>query len=159
MKISPVSDSLKLNPPVNCLIMVMPKAGIRPILDGWLQGVRESLEKAAMNVTKNVARFIESMLRHSNGLRVECVIAIIANLTTLAAVLRIPVHARTVDEEKVSRPGARTAFEMADTEGADFRAHAKFGPTIDRLAFCGTRENHSPWSSPARQRKGVIPSN
>ncbi|MGC3960978.1 MAG: L-fucose isomerase [Verrucomicrobiota bacterium] len=53
----------------------MPKVGIRPTIDGRLGGVRESLEKTTMNMAKNVAKLIESTLRHSNGLPVECVIA------------------------------------------------------------------------------------
>src|SRR5882672_9184334 len=66
---------MKLNPPVNRLIGDMPKVGIRPTIDGRLQGVRESLERTTMNMAKNVAKLIESTLRHSNGLPVECVIA------------------------------------------------------------------------------------
>lgn len=67
--------SLKVNRPVNRLAGDMPKVGIRPTIDGRLGGVRESLEKTTMNMAKNVAKLIESTLRHSNGLSVECVIA------------------------------------------------------------------------------------
>ncbi len=67
--------SLKVNRPVNRLVGDMPKVGIRPTIDGRLGGVRESLEKTTMNMAKNVAKLIESTLRHSNGLSVECVIA------------------------------------------------------------------------------------
>jgi L-fucose/D-arabinose isomerase len=67
--------SLKVNRPVNRLVGAMPKVGIRPTIDGRLQGVRESLEKTTMNMAKNVAKLIESTLRHANGLPVECVIA------------------------------------------------------------------------------------
>lgn len=66
---------MKSNPPVNRLIGDLPKVGIRPAIDGRLQGVRESLETTTMNQAKNVARLISSTLRHSNGLPVECVIA------------------------------------------------------------------------------------
>src|SRR5579863_4497449 len=66
---------MKLNPPANRLIGDMPKVGIRPAIDGRRQGVRESLEKTTMAMAKNVARLIESQLRHSNGLPVECVVA------------------------------------------------------------------------------------
>lgn len=59
----------------NRLIGDMPKVGIRPAIDGRLLGVRESLEKTTLNMAKNVAKLIESSLRHSNGLPVECVIA------------------------------------------------------------------------------------
>ena len=66
---------MKTNSPVNRLVGDMPKVGLRPTIDGRLGGVRESLEKTTMNMAKNVARLIESTLRHSNGLPVECVIA------------------------------------------------------------------------------------
>ncbi|MBI5386110.1 MAG: L-fucose isomerase [Verrucomicrobia bacterium] len=66
---------MKVNPPINRLIGAMPKVGIRPAIDGRRQGVRESLERTTLNMAKSVARLIESSLRHSNGLPVECVIA------------------------------------------------------------------------------------
>ena len=34
-----------------------PKIGIRPIIDGRLGGVRESLEKTTMNMAQNVADY------------------------------------------------------------------------------------------------------
>ncbi|MDP4217494.1 MAG: hypothetical protein Q8927_14935, partial [Bacteroidota bacterium] len=34
-----------------------PRIGIRPIIDGRLGGVRESLEATTMQMAKNVARF------------------------------------------------------------------------------------------------------
>jgi L-fucose isomerase len=69
------TSALKVNAPVNRLIGAPPKVGIRPTIDGRLGGVRESLEKTTLNMAKNVARLIESSLRHANGLPVECVIA------------------------------------------------------------------------------------
>ena len=69
------SVSTRFNPSVNRLVGEMPKVGIRPAIDGRLQGVRESLEKTTMAMAKNVAKLISSTLRHSNGLPVECVIA------------------------------------------------------------------------------------
>jgi len=53
----------------------LPKIGIRPVIDGREDGVRESLEVQTMNMAKSAAALIESKLRHSNGLAVECVIA------------------------------------------------------------------------------------
>ncbi len=53
----------------------MPKVGIRPAIDGRRKGIRESLEKTTMAMAQAVARLIESTLRHSNGLPVECVVA------------------------------------------------------------------------------------
>lgn len=67
--------SLKSNRCVNRLVGDMPKVGIRPTIDGRLGGVRESLESTTLNMAKYVAKLIESSLRHSNGLPVECVIA------------------------------------------------------------------------------------
>lgn len=66
---------MNTNPPLNRLIGSMPKIGIRPTIDGRLQGVRESLEDQTMNMAKNVAAFLSENLRHANGLPVECVIA------------------------------------------------------------------------------------
>ena len=66
---------LKVNAPINRLIGDMPKVAIRPAIDGRRKGVRESLEKTTMAMAQSVARVIESSLRHSNGLPVECVVA------------------------------------------------------------------------------------
>jgi len=53
----------------------MPKIGIRPVIDGRLKGVRESLEETTMALARSVAEFLSANLRHANGLPVECVIA------------------------------------------------------------------------------------
>src|SRR5262245_30868312 len=66
---------MKINSPMNRLIGDMPKLGIRPTIDGRRQGVRESLEETTMSMARNVAKLVESSLKHSNGLRVECVIS------------------------------------------------------------------------------------
>lgn len=63
------------NPPHNRLIGSMPKIGIRPVIDGRLGGVRESLEGQTMAMAHGVAVFLCDNLRHANGLPVECVIA------------------------------------------------------------------------------------
>jgi len=52
-----------------------PKIGIRPIIDGRLGGVRESLEEITMNMAKNVAELFKNELRYPNGEVFECVIA------------------------------------------------------------------------------------
>jgi L-fucose isomerase len=66
---------MKVNQPRNRLIGDMPKIGIRPTIDGRLGGVRESLEQTTMNMAKATAKLLETNLRHSNGMPVECVIA------------------------------------------------------------------------------------
>ncbi|MCK4748290.1 MAG: L-fucose isomerase [Bacteroidales bacterium] len=52
-----------------------PKVGIRPTIDGRLEGIRESLEETTMQMAKNAASLIETSLKHPDGSRVECVIA------------------------------------------------------------------------------------
>jgi L-fucose isomerase len=75
MKTATRLSELKPTRSENRLIGAMPKVGIRPTIDGRLQGVRESLERTTMNMARSAARLIETELRHSNGLPVECVIA------------------------------------------------------------------------------------
>ena len=53
----------------------LPKVGIRPVIDGRCNGIRESLESLTMDMGKRVAEFISDNLRHSCGEPVECVIA------------------------------------------------------------------------------------
>ena len=57
------------------LIGGKPKIGIRPIIDGRRGGIRESLEDMTMAMTHKVAELYSSVLRHSDGTSVECVIA------------------------------------------------------------------------------------
>ncbi|AZT89849.1 L-fucose isomerase [Caldicellulosiruptor changbaiensis] len=47
---------------------------------------------------------------------------------TLATMLRIPVCMHNVEEERIFRPSAWSAFGTEDLEGADFRACKNFGP-------------------------------
>ena len=53
----------------------LPKIGIRPTIDGRLDGVRESLEDQTMGMAKKAADFLSGNLRHADGSRVECIIA------------------------------------------------------------------------------------
>lgn len=52
-----------------------PKIGIRPTIDGRQGGVRESLEAQTMRMAQNLASFISSTLKYSDGTPVQCVIA------------------------------------------------------------------------------------
>ncbi len=52
-----------------------PKIGIRPIIDGRLGGIRESLEETTMNMAKAVAALYTSELKYPDGSPVQCVIA------------------------------------------------------------------------------------
>ena len=53
----------------------MPKIGIRPAIDGRMNGVRESLEDQTMNMAQNVADLLAQNLRYPDGSPVESVIA------------------------------------------------------------------------------------
>ena len=59
----------------NRLRGALPKIGIRPVIDGRLGGVRESLENQTMEMAAKVAGFLSENLRHPDGSVVECVIA------------------------------------------------------------------------------------
>ncbi|MDE5991229.1 MAG: L-fucose isomerase, partial [Clostridia bacterium] len=51
-----------------------------------------------------------------------------ADIITLASMLRIPVSMHNVEEDKIFRPHAWTAFGTNDKEGADYRACSLYGP-------------------------------
>jgi L-fucose/D-arabinose isomerase len=51
-----------------------------------------------------------------------------ADITTLAAMLRIPVAMSNVDESDIFRPHSWSLFGSASPESADFRACAAYGP-------------------------------
>lgn len=53
----------------------LPKVGIRPIIDGRREGIRESLEDNTMKLAYLVKELIESNLRHPSGEVVECVVS------------------------------------------------------------------------------------
>lgn len=52
-----------------------PKIGIRPVIDGRMGGVRESLENQTMNMAKSVEKLLTSTLKYPDGSAVKCVIA------------------------------------------------------------------------------------
>lgn len=51
------------------------RVGIRPVIDGRLGGIRESLEETTMNMAQSVAKLISSKLKNRNGNPVQCIIA------------------------------------------------------------------------------------
>ncbi|MTJ81097.1 MAG: L-fucose isomerase [Telmatospirillum sp.] len=53
----------------------LPKIGIRPVIDGRRNGIRESLEDQTMGMAKAVAALVSATVRHPNGQPVECVIS------------------------------------------------------------------------------------
>jgi L-fucose/D-arabinose isomerase len=64
-----------MNKHENRLVGSFPKIGIRPIIDGRRNGVRESLEDQTMNLAKAVEKLFTENLRYPNGEPVQCVIA------------------------------------------------------------------------------------
>lgn len=69
------TNELKLNSNYQTVIGDFPRVGIRPAIDGRMNGVRESLEEQTMKMAKNAASLISSNLRYPDGRPVECVIA------------------------------------------------------------------------------------
>ena len=55
-----------------------------------------------------------------------------ADLITLCSILRIPVCMHNVDEDKIYRPSAWSAFGM-DKEGQDYRACEAYGPMYKNI--------------------------
>lgn len=52
-----------------------PKIGIRPVIDGRMGGVRESLEDQTMNMARSVENLLSSTLKYPDGTPVQCVIS------------------------------------------------------------------------------------
>jgi L-fucose isomerase len=53
----------------------MPKVGIRPVIDGRMNGVRESLENQTMGLALSVAKFLSNNLHYPDGSPIECIIS------------------------------------------------------------------------------------
>ncbi|MDR1810988.1 MAG: L-fucose isomerase [Prevotella sp.] len=60
---------------INKLQGKLPKIGIRPVIDGRMGGVRESLETQTMNMAKSVVKLLADNLKYPDGTPVECVVA------------------------------------------------------------------------------------
>ena len=56
------------------LIKNFPKIGIRPVIDGRMGGVRESLENQTMNMAKSAVKIISDNLRYPDGSPVKCIL-------------------------------------------------------------------------------------
>jgi L-fucose isomerase len=74
-KLHMATNEIKINRNYQTVIGDYPKVGIRPVIDGREQGVRESLEKQTTNMAKNAATLISKNLKYPNGKPVEYVIA------------------------------------------------------------------------------------
>ncbi|MBN1883545.1 MAG: L-fucose isomerase [Deltaproteobacteria bacterium] len=67
--------SYKRGTPTYRLNGTLPRIGIRPVIDGRRNGVRESLEGPIMRMAESTASLITENVRHASGHTVECVIA------------------------------------------------------------------------------------
>jgi L-fucose isomerase len=65
---------MRVHAPENRLQSGLPKIGIRPVIDGRRNGVRESLEEPIMAMALSAAELITGALRHACGLPVDCVV-------------------------------------------------------------------------------------
>ena len=84
-------------------IGAFPKIGIRPAIDGRMNGVRESLEDQTMGMAKRVAALLSEKICYPDGSPVECVIAD----TTIGGVAE---SARC--EEKFAREGVGVSLTV-----------------------------------------------
>jgi len=92
-----------------------PKIGIRPIIDGRLGGVRESLEETTMNMARNVAALFEQELKYPDGSPVQCVIAD----TTIGGVKEAANCAKKFENENVGLSLSVTPCWCYGTETID----------------------------------------
>jgi len=60
---------------MDSLLKNYPKIGIRPVIDGRMGGVRESLENQTMNMAKSAAQLISDNLKYPDGNPVKCIIS------------------------------------------------------------------------------------
>ena len=56
-------------------MIVKPKIGIRPTIDGRWGGIREGLEEQTMGMAKAASELISANLKYPDGTPVECVIS------------------------------------------------------------------------------------
>ncbi len=68
-------DEIKINTDYQKVIGDFPKVGIRPTIDGRMNGVRESLEGQVMNMAEMAANLISANIKYPDGKPVICVIA------------------------------------------------------------------------------------
>ena len=96
-----------------------PKVGIRPVIDGRRNGIRESLEDQTMGMAKAAAELIAQNLKYPDGSPVEVVIAD----TTIGGVAEAAIC-----QEKFEREGVKVTLTVTPcwcygTETMDFDPH------------------------------------
>lgn len=71
----PNSKKANFNTQENLKMEKFPKIGIRPVIDGRMGGVRETLEGQTMDMAKSAAKLISGSLRYPDGTPVDCILA------------------------------------------------------------------------------------
>ncbi|MBE0700857.1 MAG: L-fucose isomerase [Acholeplasmataceae bacterium] len=97
----------------------LPKVGIRPTIDGRLQGIRESLEEKTMRMARQVKSLIEKNLRHPSGEIVACVIA----KSTIGGVAESAACEQYFEDEHVKVSLTVTPAWCYGTETIDMHVH------------------------------------
>src|SRR5690554_7201215 len=92
-----------------------PKIGIRPIIDGRRDGVRESLEETTMNLARSAAKLYSENLRYPNGTPVQCVIT----NTCIGGVKEAAMCAEKFKKENVSLSLSVTPYWCYGSETID----------------------------------------
>jgi L-fucose isomerase len=96
-----------------------PKIGIRPIIDGRMRGIRESLENQTMNMAKSVVALLTSTLKYPDGSPVECIVAD----TTIGRVAEAAACAEKFRREGVEITISVTPCWCYGSETMDMDAH------------------------------------
>ena len=97
----------------------LPKVGIRPVIDGRLGGVRESLEGQTMDMARRAARLVSDNVRYPNGEPVSCVIAD----RCIGGVAEAAMCAEKFEKEKVGVSLTVTPCWCYGTETIDVSPH------------------------------------
>lgn len=103
------------------LIGDLPKIGIRPTIDGRLDGVRESLEEKTMDMAQSVKDFLQANLKYPNGKPVEVVIA----ETTIGGVVESAQCEELFRKENVGVSITVTPSWCYGTETMDMNPHTQ----------------------------------
>lgn len=147
-------NDFKVNHNYQTVIGDFPKVGIRPVIDGRENGVRESLENQTMNMAKAAADHISKNLKYPNGKSVECVISDtciggVAEAASCAEKFRISgvgvsltvtpcwcYGSETIDMD-TNTPKAIWGFNGTERPGAVYLAAALAGHTMKGLPAFG----------------------
>jgi L-fucose isomerase len=125
------NNELKINRNYQTVIGDNPKVGIRPVIDGRMRGVRESLEDQTINMAKNAAKLISSNLKYPNGKPVETIIA-----DTCIGGVAEAAMCETIDMNR-DIPKAIWGFNGTERPGAVYLAAALAGHTMKGLPAFG----------------------